>query len=145
MNEEVIKKWVGGICIKDRTVLLIHRINKNSLFNQECFIFPGKTIEGDESIEDALCEEFQKLAITIHLGEQLYTSDEGDEVEDYYLCTYVLGEVSQVHAYGDGKDGADDGSQSYIPVWVSLDDIDDLIIYPESVKDIILETLVDEK
>ena len=41
MNEEFQKKWVGGICIKDGKVLLIHRINKERLFNKEYFIARG--------------------------------------------------------------------------------------------------------
>lgn len=145
MNDDIPKKWVGGVCLRDNTILLIHRVNKKSLFNQECFIFPGKIVEGDESAESALKEEMDTLTITVDVGELLYSHGEGDEVEEYYLCTYAFGEVPSAKEYAVGKDGVEDGTQSYNPIWVSLDDIDDLIMYPESVKNILLEKLVDGK
>ena len=145
MNDDIPKKWVGGVCVRDNTILLIHRVNKKSLFNQECFIFPGKIVEGDESPESAIKEELEKLAITAHLDELLYTHGEGDELEEYYLCTYALGEVPSTEEYGMGRDGVEEGTQSYSPVWISLDDIDDLIMYPESVKSLLLEKIVDGK
>lgn len=132
MNETSPKIWVGGICIKDSKVLLIHRINKERLFHQEYFLFPGKTVDEDESIEVALLEEFKDIAIIVNLGELLHSRDEsGDEAEYYYLCEHVLGEpVMPQLPDADAKDQ----KQFFTPMWVSLSELEDLMVYPESVK-----------
>jgi hypothetical protein len=35
----------------------------------------------------------------------------------------------------------EEGEQVYTPLWVDLSDIDELIVYPESVKNLILENI----
>ncbi len=142
MNEETIQKiWVGGICIKNEQVLLVHRINRDSDFNKEYFVFPGKEVEGDETIESALVAAFSDFSMTIKLEELLYSKgDETDDQEYYYLCKHVLGDPAVTASSNEAKE-MEEGRQVYIPMWVPLTELEDLIVYPESVKSRILEEL----
>ena len=142
MPEETLQKiWVGGVCIKNNQVLLVHRINKDSEFSKEYFVFPGKEVEGDEAIESALIEAFKDFCMTIKLDELLYSKGAAsDEQEYYYLCNHVLGEPA-VSAQSNEAKEMEEGRQVYIPMWVPLTELEDLIVYPESVKSRILEEL----
>lgn len=142
MNEDTItKKWVGGICIKNGQVLLVHRINKDSDFNKEYFVFPGKEVAGDENIEDALRSAFADFCMTVQLDDLLYSKeDDLTDQEFYYLCKYNLGEPQIKENSNEALEMAE-GSQVYIPMWVPLSELDNLILYPESVKALILEGL----
>ena len=140
MNEDYTQKsWVGGICIRDGKVLLVHRINNEIDFNKEYFVFPGKEVEGDESLETALHNAFKDFSVTVKLADLLYSKeDEVDDLEYYYLCDYVLGEPLVIKGSNEAEE-MEGGEQLFAPIWVSLSDIDDLIVYPESVKSEILE------
>lgn len=142
MNDDIPKKWVGGICIKNESVLLIHRINKEKDFNQEYFVFPGGQVEDDESIEDTLMREFKESSITVGIGELFYSTEEdiNEEADYYYLCDYVMGEPALSE---ESKESAlmENGKQMYTPMWVPLRELDELIVYPETVKSRVLEEL----
>lgn len=143
MNDEtdIPKKWVGGVCIYDGKILLIHRINKKRTSHQEYFVFPGKQTEDDESIEDAVLEEFANISITVELGDLVYSKEElGDELEYYYTCNYLLGEPALVKKEGESEEESDP-SQFYTPMWISLNEIDELILYPEEIKHKIIEEM----
>lgn len=137
MNEEFQKKWVGGICIKDGKVLLIHRINKERLFNKEYFIFPGKTAEDDESISEALHASFQEHGLIVQAGDLLYSKEDVDEAEYFYNCTYSTGEIllPEVTSLED----LEATEQLFTPMWIPLSELDELIVHPESIKEILLE------
>jgi hypothetical protein len=137
-EENMSKKWVGGICVNDGKVLLIHRINKKSGFNKEYFVFPGKTVEDDQALEQAFLESFKNISITVKLGELLYSKD--DELEYYYLSEYITGEPSFIATSVEAKE-MEEGGHVYIPMWVELSELDDLIVYPESVKALILDSI----
>lgn len=139
MEDNFPKKWVGGICIQENKVLLIHRINKERLFHQEYFVFPGRTVAEDESIEKALIKEFEEISLTVTLGELLYTHND-DEEEYYYFCSYILGEL----ALPEIQEG-EDQKQFYTPMWIPINELDELIIYPESVKELLQEKLLTEE
>jgi hypothetical protein len=141
MMEEIPKRWVGGICVQDNQLLLIHRINKERDFNQEYFVFPGNTVEEDSSLATTLTEEFAQMSVQVTLGDLFYANeDNGDESEYYYLCTYQGGEVTIPEA----DETNDEQKQFYTPVWITLEELDDLVVYPESVKNLILEELEQE-
>ncbi len=136
---ENIKSWVGGVCIKGNQLLLIHRINNDVSINKEYFVFPGKEVAGDETIDIALKKAFEDFSMTIQLGELLYSKDDDiHEVEHYYLCEHILGEPAVAPESNEAKE-MEDGSQVYIPMWVPLSELENLIVYPESVKMKILE------
>jgi ADP-ribose pyrophosphatase YjhB (NUDIX family) len=131
MNEEILKKWVGGVCIKEGSVLLIHRVNKKQVFNPEYFIFPGEMVGEDQSLEQALLDEFKKLGTVVAIGELLYEQSDDETTEYYYACHHEFGEINL-----ETREYEEDGHlQKFTPVWVRLEDLDDLIVYPETLKE----------
>ena len=140
MNEETsIKRWVGGICIRNSQVLLVHRINNEIDFNKEYFVFPGKEVEGDESLESALKSAFEDFSLTVELEDLLYSKEEdSDDQEFYYLCKHLFGEPRVQKESNEAKE-MEGGKQVFTPIWIEISDLDDLIVYPESVKALILE------
>lgn len=132
--EEVKQAWVGGICIKDGKVLLIHRINKERLFNQEYFVFPGKDISHDETRDQALTEIFSELGLTIARGELLYEKDDLEDLEYYYACDITFGNLATQAA-----PDIETTEQYYTPMWVAISELDELIVYPESVKELLVQ------
>lgn len=144
MEDTIQKRWVGGICIKDGAVLLIHRINKEKLFHQEYFIFPGKSVEEDESLESALIAYFESISMKVTLGDLLYSKEEVSEDEEseyYYYCAYQSGEPQLLLTEEEVAESNE--TQQYKPLWVALKDIDELIVYPESIKAILEEQLAE--
>ncbi len=146
MNEETPKRRAECICIHEGKLLLIHRINKENIIKQEYFIFPGGLVDEDESIENALIQETEdETSVKVSLGELLHSEEENQdgEEENYYFCDYILGEPKL-------KEGSEEydqhmkGRQLYTPMWVPLELIEDLIIYPETVKMLILEKIQGE-
>ncbi len=134
MNEDLQKKWVGGICKRDEKVLLIHRINKERLFNQEYFVFPGKAVEDDESTDEALHESFQELGLIIQTGDIFYSKEDIDEAEYFYTCIYSAGEILLPEVKP-----AEYEKQFFTPMWVPLSELDELMVHPESIKELLLE------
>ncbi len=135
------KDWVGGVCINDGKVLLIHRINNELPVKKEYFVFPGKDVAQDETIESALEKAFTDFSLTVSLQGLIYSKeDEIDGSEYYYQCDYILGEPAVIANCNEAKE-METGEQVFIPIWVKLSELEPLIVYPESVKDKILEDL----
>ncbi len=141
-EEDIHKKWVGGICVHDNKVLLIHRINNEINFTKEYYVFPGKDVLEDETLEIALKKAFMDISVTVQLGDLFYSKEEDfEDQEYYYTCLYLLGDPA-VASLSDQAKEMQRGKQTYTPVWIKLSEIEDLIIYPESVKISILENLI---
>lgn len=130
MAEDIKKIWAGGVCVRNNNVLLIHRINNERLFNKEYFIFPGKEVSQDESIEQALVEEFEKIGLTIKTTERIYEKEGVEETEYYYLCEHLLGEPTMTT-----EDSSE--SQFFTPLWIPINELDELMIHPESIKEVL--------
>lgn len=140
-NNDAKKDWVGGVCIKDNSVLLIHRINNELPVKKEYFVFPGNEVSADQTQETAVIKAFADFSITVTLQGLIYSKeDEVDGSEYYYQCDYVLGEPA-VTANSNEAIEMEGGEQVFIPIWVPLSELEPLIVYPESVKDKILEDL----
>lgn len=145
MIEDSPKHWVGGICIRQGSILLIYRINKERNFHQEYFVFPGGAVEDDESIEDALEREMAEASLTVKIGDLFYESsgDNNDDKEFYYICEYITGEP-QLSMKSREAETMKEGGQFYTPMWVPLRELEDLIVYPETIKNKILFELGDQ-
>ena len=136
--DEDTKRWAGGVCVRNGSILLIHRINKERDFNQEYFIFPGGPVRGGENIEKTLLQEFNDLSLHVKLGTMVCATDknEDDEIECYYTCDYISGELPLNPATS-----AEDMKQFYTPIWVPLSELDDLMLYPEEIKDMVMDLI----
>ena len=136
--DEDTKRLAGGICIRNGAILLVHRINKERDFNQEYFIFPGGPVRGGTNIETTLLQEFRDLSIQVTLGSMMCAieKNEDEEIECYYICNYISGELPLNPTIS-----AEDMQQFYTPMWVPLKEIDDLMLYPEVIKDMVVNLI----
>jgi len=82
------KDRASGIVIKDDKVLLIHRIRDD----KEYWVFPGGSIEGNETIEEALGRELsEELSITVKDKKFLFKIENAGRFEHYFLITEYEG------------------------------------------------------
>lgn len=140
----------GVIVCHNGSLLLIYR-RKN---NKEYYVFPGGTLESRETIKDAaireLNEETSIIASPVRLLyylQMINTSEHSSEnfsipcckKEYYYLCDYISGiptlnsdavEVQRMH---------DDNA--YKPMWVPLEQVRNLLIYPIEIKNLLIADL----
>lgn len=139
----------GGICVKERKVLLIHRINlKHEEGNQEYYVIPGGTKEKWEELEEAVVREMKEetdldVAIgKLYLEMEDYNPRGGKRKHFYYIVNYCGGEPLLREDSEEAKE-MKEGVHFYKPMWAHLDDIDELKIVPVLVKEA-LQKLRDE-
>lgn len=143
MLEELTNKWAGGICIKNDSILLIYRINRERDFHQEYYVFPGGKVEGDESIEKTILKEFDEVSVKVSMGELFHTNEDGEDGEYYYICEHIIGEPALTKRSNE-TEAMEEGEQFYSPVWVPLSDLEALIVYPETVKNKVISELSEQ-
>ncbi len=126
-----------AILIKDNKVLLIHRINE-----KEYYVYPGGGVEEGETIEQAVLRELlEETTIKAKINRLLYKQIYNDGSEQYfYLCEYI-----------EGKPKLSDDSiekermlnkefkEYYNPLWVDIDNLKDILVYPLEIRDLFLE------
>jgi hypothetical protein len=83
------------------------------------------------------------MSLHIAVNDLLYAKEDIlDESEYYYLCEYKGGELTNpTFAEEEGEEQL----QFYTPLWIPLAEIDELVLYPESVKEILLDGLRKDK
>lgn len=133
----------AAIVLKDNQVLLMHRINKG----KEYYVFPGGGVEESESLEDTATREtleemsvkveIQKLLYHIHYFEKTKGSD-----QYFYLGKYISGtpQLSPGNELSDMKTG----KSFYGPLWLDLNKISNLTVYPTEVRDWLLGDINDD-
>jgi ADP-ribose pyrophosphatase YjhB (NUDIX family) len=115
-----------GIIIKNKKILLIHRIKDG----KEYYVFPGGAIEQDESPKEAVTREIrEELSINnIVIDRFLFQITNQGNKEFYYLIKDFSG---QPELGGEEKQRMNQDNQ-YYPVWMDLDKIQILDnLYPE--------------
>ena len=137
----------GGVCIKDGKVLLIHRINLGKENDQEYFVIPGGGVEENEDIKEAVIRELgEETGIKVKVNDIVYETESFNssrniaQHEYYYLCEYISGEP----ALREDSEEAEEmklGKHFYKPMWVSKEEAEKSIVYPEEVKSIILKMI----
>ena len=146
-DKEVISTRAGAIVIHNDCLLLMHRIKGA----KEYYVLPGGTVEADEDIQFAAIREVREetsiVAKPRHLLYHLQViSNEMPSCckeEYYFLCDYVQGspqlESGAIERQRISK------NNSYQPMWVSLDQIKDLLIYPLEIRDLLVDALKNNK
>jgi len=123
-----------GIIIKNKKILLIHRIKDG----KEYYVFPGGAIEKGESPEEAVIREIkEELSINeIIIDRFLFQITNRGNEEFYYLIKSFFG---QPKLGGEEKQRMNQNNQ-YYPVWMDLDKIQSLDnLYPREAKLRIIE------
>jgi len=119
----------AGITIKDGKILLMYR-RKNG---NEYYVFPGGGVEENESEEDAAVREVkEETTVDVKVEKLLYESEEEFGKNFFYLCPWVSGEPKE----GDGPEFKEMTPQNfYKPLWVPMEEIENLTLYPLPIRD----------
>lgn len=129
-----------AIVIRDKSVLLIHRINQGN----EYYVFPGGGVEEDETVEEAVVRELhEETSVEVKNLRLLYHHHIIGEVTDsdqyFYLCDYVSGvpELSESNELEENRKGTD----FYEPLWYPISKLPQTLLYPLEIRDWLLEDL----
>lgn len=124
-----------AIIIKNEEVLLMFRRNRK----KEFYVFPGGGVEDNESIEEGVLREVKEetcLEVKIEklLCHHHYIKDSD---QYFYLCSYIsgepmLGEANEKERMRKSK------HQFYQPLWVPLNKLKDMLLYPLEIRDWLL-------
>lgn len=146
-GKKVTSIRAGAIVIHNDCLLLMHRIKGV----KEYYVLPGGTVEAGEDIQSAAVREVQEeTSIVVKPGNLVYhlqvTSDEmlsHCKEEYYFLCDYVQG-TPQLE-FDAIEQQRINQNNSYQPMWVSLNQIKDLLIYPLEVRDLLADAIEKNK
>jgi 8-oxo-dGTP diphosphatase len=131
---------VRGILINDGKIALIQRVKESGTY----YVFPGGGVEEGETISQALIREMkEELGIDVSVGDFFskneYDGDNERIVHDFYVCRQTGGEFGT----GDGPEYQPENAHlmegTHDPIWVPLSTLDELVLYPEVIKKMVIE------
>ena len=124
-----------GVVIKDKELLVMWRKRPE----KEYYTFPGGGVEEGEKVQDAVVRELlEETSVQVKIKKLLYHVKYSDGSEQcFYLCDYVSGEL----ALGEFNEKLrmDQGHSLYRPMWVSLENVVDILLYPLEVRDWLID------
>ncbi len=134
-----MQKRVRAVIIKEGKVLLIKRTKNDSIY----WVVPGGALEEKETNEEAIERECkEELGIKIKIGDLLLEVDSKkpetkNQKEYFYLCDIIDG----VSGSGVGPEFQKNSSYSgdYDIEWRDIDDLKDVDLRPEEIRDLIYE------
>lgn len=116
----------AGILIENKQIALIERQRGGDIF----YVFPGGSVDPGESPEQAVVREIrEELGLETNVIRRIAESTYANRPHYYYLLERCGG----VFGTGQGKElkrGPDSERGSVRPLWVPLEDLDKLTIYP---------------
>jgi 8-oxo-dGTP diphosphatase len=132
----MIRKRVAAIIINNNALLLMHR-KKN---NHEYWVFCGGGVEDNEDLESALIREIkEETTIDITVDKLFCQMDEFEMDQYFFICSYLSGNPKlEIHSEEYQRMHKDNW---YNPEWIPLNQIPNLTIYPNSIKEKLLNYL----
>ncbi|MCA1058489.1 NUDIX domain-containing protein [Rossellomorea aquimaris] len=123
---------VGIILIEDDHLAVIKRNRDDEVY----YVIPGGGMGmGETEIETAIREAEEELGIIVS-GLKHALSFKHNHTQSYYF----VGEYSGLFGSGKGEEyDAGRGRGSYFPCWVSLDELSGINLYPQEVKQYLLQ------
>lgn len=146
MNNQInLGSRAGVIVIHNNCLLLIYRQKNGKIY----YVFPGGTIEPNETKEVAAIRELfeettiiaknPKLFYQLHIKNIPANNKLGYKDEFLFLCEYVSGNPKL------SEDAIEttriSQTNSYEPIWVDINTIKDLRIYPIELKELLLKDI----
>lgn len=114
------------LIIKDGHVALIKRIRENRTY----YVFPGGGIEAGESPQEAAQREaMEELGVRVEMGPLVFEST--NSVGDYYFFASISG-GNFGEATGEEYTDPERGRGRYEPVWVPIEMLTAISLYPEA-------------
>lgn len=128
---------VRAIIIKNNKVLTLKRELENVVY----WAFPGGHIEKTDKNEiEALKREcMEEVNITVNVGEKIFEQDFRGNMNYFYLCTFVKGEVSQ--GYGPEYTNPEKYEGTHIPEWIDIGHLNEYDLRPHELRDKILRKI----
>ena len=125
-----------AIIIKNNDVLLMWRKNQG----KEYYVFPGGGVEENETVEEAVIREVsEETTLKVKIEKQLYHHHYINDSDQYfYLCSYLSGEPTLGDA-NEKEDMLKNTDNFYQPVWMKIDNLKKLLLYPLEIRDWLLE------
>lgn len=133
----------AGIVIKDNQLLVMHRKKEG----REYWVFPGGHVEEGESSEEAVARELleetnlQVKVLRLLYCHHLTNNQGGKQRQDFYLCEFVDGDLGLGSYTNEAKEMVDDNSSLYEPLWVNVEQVKNLLLYPLEIRDWLMEDL----
>ncbi len=129
----------AAIVIKDSHILLMHRINKG----EEYYSFPGGGKEEGESIEEAVVRELdEETTVKVRPTKLAYRVEWDNKNVNYlYVAEYISGTPGLRPDSEEQLYMNEHNDQLYEPLWVPLDQVSDLTLYPLEVRDMLIEDI----
>ena len=126
------------ILIRGDKVLLMYRNKKG----EEYFVFPGGTVEEGETIEKAAIRELmEETSINAKINKLLYHQIYDNDMEQYFcLCDYISGEP-KLDKNSIEVERMAKGNNFYNPLWVKIEELKNMLVYPLEIRDILLEDI----
>lgn len=128
-----------GVVIKDGKVLLIKRENEGKRY----YVFPGGGVEEGEKVEDAVKREvWEETSIQASVEKLLYRHFysavfKRHSEQHFYLCKYLRGEPKLGNF--NEKEDMEKHNDYFEPLWVDLDKLPELLVYPLEIRDWLIE------
>lgn len=135
---------VAGIIPMEDGIALMHRIGNKVSGILDYYVFPGGGLEQGETLEEGTAREIkEEFGIDVKVKEKVYEYNlkkEGIEQKEYFfLCEYIAGKLGT----GEGPEFNNDPKYAnrgkYIPEIVKKENISEINILPEEIKNKIVE------
>lgn len=135
---------VAGIIPMEDGIALMHRIGNKVSGILDYYVFPGGGLEQGETLEEGTAREIkEEFGIDVKVKEKVYEYNlkkEGIEQKEYFfLCEYISGKLGT----GEGPEFNNDPKYAnrgkYIPEIVKKENISEINILPEEIKNKIVE------
>ncbi len=135
------KNRASAIIPYNNGIILIQRIKGNKENLHEYYVIPGGGQEKGETIEQATLREIQEeLGIEIELTQKCYEIDSEDRKQYFFVAKYKSGEIGT----GTGEEMTNRNYEkygSYIPTVIPKENIKDINLLPQEIKEIILRDI----
>ncbi len=121
------RRRVRAIIIKDGKIVSMYREREDRIF----YTFPGGGMEGTETEEGCVKREvMEEFGLTVKPIKKLYTYENQNSVEHFYLAEWVAGEFGT----GEGEEYRPDRNNGvYIPKFIEISQIPNLPLMPPEV------------
>ena len=116
-----------AIIVKDDKIVSMYRERNGRIF----YTFPGGGMEGNETEVDCVKREvMEEFGLTVKPIKKLYTYENQNSVEHFYLAEWVAGEFGT----GEGEEYQPDRNNGvYIPKFIEISQIPNLPLMPPEV------------
>lgn len=116
-----------AIILQDEKIISMYREREGRIF----YTFPGGGMEGNETEEECVVREvFEEYGIKIKPIKKLYTYENKNGIEQFYLCEWISGEFGT----GQGEEYQENRNNGiYIPKFIDISNIPNLPLMPPEV------------